>query len=405
MPTNDIKPFAAAGGANVLTQAEYIALAALSTGFSSGKASSKEVNKAIRQATFIASVLAQFICDKSGNDVLDDGNVAGLVTKLLSAINKTSQPLDATLTALSGLVGAANKLPYFNGTDTAALTDLTSVGRDIIGKTDISAVLQYLGLVIGSNSGNLVTSGSTQPLYDSLLYAQDAKTITQRGYLANGVIGADTLLKLAAVLAKNNTKNWTLETFIAAYCGNSQEAIDSGISLGTTDGGNFTYLWKLLNNGSLIGPGGRMASEAWANALFLLQTDVKEIGYVQSDQNRPYFKDSSGLVRELQLKNSADLSQTGWRRDTSTGELIQWGVVSNVQDDTPLQVNFPSAFPHYCLSFKVSLKRNTRTSNNTAILSVWGDYNDLGSGTVVFQSNSQDADARSGDIYWEARGY
>lgn len=145
MPTNDIKPFAAAGGANVLTQAEYLALAALSTGFSSGKASSKEVNKAIRQATFIASALAQFICDKSGSDVLDDGNVAGLVTKLLSAMNKTSQPLDATLTALAGLVGAANKLPYFNGDDTATLTDLTSVGRDIIGKSAVSDVLTYLG--------------------------------------------------------------------------------------------------------------------------------------------------------------------------------------------------------------------------------------------------------------------
>ncbi|WP_353622550.1 hypothetical protein [Citrobacter sp. Cpo086] len=146
MPTNDIKPFAAAGGANVLTQAEYLALAALSTGFSSGKANSKEVNKAIRQATFAASALAQFICDKSGSDVLDDGNVAGLVTKLLSAINKTSQPLDATLTAFAGLVGAANKLPYFNGTDTAALTDLTSVGRDIIGKNAIADVLTYLGI-------------------------------------------------------------------------------------------------------------------------------------------------------------------------------------------------------------------------------------------------------------------
>ncbi|WP_334350873.1 hypothetical protein [Citrobacter portucalensis] len=154
MPTNDIKPFAAAGGANVLTQAEYLALAALSTGFSSGKASSKEVNKAIRQATFIASALAQFICDKSGSDVLDDGNVAGLVTKLLSAINKTSQPLDDTLTALAGLVGAANKLPYFNGDDTAALTDLTSVGRDIIGKSDIAAVLKYLGL--GDGTGRLL---------------------------------------------------------------------------------------------------------------------------------------------------------------------------------------------------------------------------------------------------------
>ncbi|MCX8993529.1 hypothetical protein NLN85_13600 [Citrobacter portucalensis] len=63
-----------------------------------------------------------------------------------AALPEKIQPLDATLTALAGLVGAANKLPYFNGDDTAALTDLTSVGRDIIGKSDIAAVLQYLGL-------------------------------------------------------------------------------------------------------------------------------------------------------------------------------------------------------------------------------------------------------------------
>lgn len=164
MPTNDIKPFAAAGGANVLTQAEYLALAALSTGFSSGKANSKEVNKAIRQATFIASALAQFICDKSGSDVLDDGNVAGLVTKLLSAMNKTSQPLDATLTALAGLVGAANKLPYFNGADTAALTDLTPVGRDIIGKSNVAAVLQYLGLANYADKASLANQEFSGPV-------------------------------------------------------------------------------------------------------------------------------------------------------------------------------------------------------------------------------------------------
>lgn len=63
-----------------------------------------------------------------------------------AALPEKIQPLDATLTALAGLVGAANKLPYFNSDDAAALTDLTQVGRDIIGKTDIAAVLQYLGL-------------------------------------------------------------------------------------------------------------------------------------------------------------------------------------------------------------------------------------------------------------------
>ena len=63
-----------------------------------------------------------------------------------AALPEKIQPLDATLTALASLVGAANKLPYFNGDDTAALTDLTSVGRDIIGKNAIADVLTYLGL-------------------------------------------------------------------------------------------------------------------------------------------------------------------------------------------------------------------------------------------------------------------
>lgn len=87
MSTNDFKPFAASNGANVTSQDDYEALAALSTGFSSGKASSAQVNKALRQGTVIASVLAQFIADNSGNNVLDDGDTATLADNLLLAIN------------------------------------------------------------------------------------------------------------------------------------------------------------------------------------------------------------------------------------------------------------------------------------------------------------------------------
>ncbi|MDZ8580663.1 phage tail protein, partial [Escherichia coli] len=56
------------------------------------------------------------------------------------------QPADATLTALAGLATAADKLPYFTGNDTASLTTLTNVGRDILAKTSTQAVIQYLGL-------------------------------------------------------------------------------------------------------------------------------------------------------------------------------------------------------------------------------------------------------------------
>ncbi|HAH8519206.1 TPA: phage tail protein [Escherichia coli] len=61
------------------------------------------------------------------------------------------QPADATLTALAGLATAADKLPYFTGNDTASLTTMTNVGRDILAKTSKQEVIHYLGL--GATNG------------------------------------------------------------------------------------------------------------------------------------------------------------------------------------------------------------------------------------------------------------
>ncbi|HGJ4654737.1 TPA: hypothetical protein ACJGQF_004494 [Salmonella enterica subsp. enterica serovar Saintpaul] len=146
MAINNFKPFATAVNANVTSQADWESLPALLSGFMAGKASSAQVNKAIRQASFIAAALAQYTANKSGQDVLDNGDLNGFITKMSAAFGKDFQALDATLTALAGLETGANKLPYFTGTDTASQTDFTSVGRDIIGKSNIADVLTYLGL-------------------------------------------------------------------------------------------------------------------------------------------------------------------------------------------------------------------------------------------------------------------
>ncbi|EIL0976811.1 gp53-like domain-containing protein [Enterobacter roggenkampii] len=66
--------------------------------------------------------------------------------QLLAALNKLYAPLNDTLGALSSLVGGANKLPYFTAANAAALTALSSIGRDIIGKEKVADVLTYLGL-------------------------------------------------------------------------------------------------------------------------------------------------------------------------------------------------------------------------------------------------------------------
>lgn len=154
MAINNFKPFALDPNANVTSQADWEALPALLSGFTAGKASSAQVNKAIRQASFIAAALAQYTANKSGLDVLDDGDLNGFISKMGTAFGKDFQALDATLSALAGLATGANKLPYFTGNDTAAQTDLTSVGRDIIGKNTIADILTYLGL--GDGKGRLI---------------------------------------------------------------------------------------------------------------------------------------------------------------------------------------------------------------------------------------------------------
>lgn len=86
MATNNFKPFGIGNGANVTSQTDYEALAALTSGFISGKASSAQINKALRQGTVMASVLAQFISDSSNVDVLDNGDAATILKNMKSAI-------------------------------------------------------------------------------------------------------------------------------------------------------------------------------------------------------------------------------------------------------------------------------------------------------------------------------
>ncbi|EGF5356961.1 phage tail protein [Escherichia coli] len=85
MATNNFKAFALDPNANITSQADWEALPALLSGFTAGKASSAQVNKALRQATTISALVGQFIAN-SGADALDNADVNGLVTKFTNAL-------------------------------------------------------------------------------------------------------------------------------------------------------------------------------------------------------------------------------------------------------------------------------------------------------------------------------
>ncbi|MBV4367930.1 gp53-like domain-containing protein [Erwinia phyllosphaerae] len=91
MAKNDFKPFATGEGANVLSQAEFEALDAVENGFQTGIARSEQLNKVWRQASTIASVVASFMADKSGSDVVDNGDIATLQATLLKALLSNSK--------------------------------------------------------------------------------------------------------------------------------------------------------------------------------------------------------------------------------------------------------------------------------------------------------------------------
>ncbi|MDW2744555.1 tail fiber protein [Atlantibacter subterraneus] len=92
MAKNEFKPFAIGAGANVTPQADWEEMPALFTGFQSGKASSAQVNKAIRQASFVASAVAQFISDTLSQDILDNGNSSDFINEFKQAIINGSLP-------------------------------------------------------------------------------------------------------------------------------------------------------------------------------------------------------------------------------------------------------------------------------------------------------------------------
>ncbi|EAS6269183.1 hypothetical protein EAT93_15090 [Salmonella enterica] len=360
MAKNDFKPFATGKGANVTSQPDWEALPALLSGFTAGKASSAQVNKALRQASFIAAALAQYTASKSGQDVLDDGDLSGFITKMSAAFGKDFQTLDATLTALAGLATGADKLPYFTGNDTAGQTDLTSVGRDIIGKASIADILTYLGLgeTINRAADALQKSQNGADIPNKPLFVQNIglkETLNPTKRVSIGNIGTGVF--------DGSTPCINIGDSDSGFIGSADGVLDiycNGAKVGYINGNGLHMLTDIHFDNARMTTNGDIFSSVWGdNWLSIWITNQLNtrgtIDWINSElairDNNINTRATIDYVNQtFARKNTGSIQDCGWILDDSTGFIMQWGTLGNSNGT----YNFPRAFPVGCFAVFVT---------------------------------------------------
>ncbi|HCP8744983.1 TPA: phage tail protein [Escherichia coli] len=136
-------------------------------------------NTQIANTAFVMAAIAALV--DSSPDALNTlnelaaalGNDPNFATTMTNAL-AGKQPKDATLTALAGLATAADRFPYFTGDDVASLATLTKVGRDILAKSTVAAVIEYLGLQETVNRAGNAVQKNGDTLSGGLTFENDS---------------------------------------------------------------------------------------------------------------------------------------------------------------------------------------------------------------------------------------
>ncbi len=165
MATNKIYPFCPTVGAdNLFDDATYLAAPGRVNGNQPGIADDRLDNKALRQATLLATVIAQFIADNQGTNVDDSLSVGSLEAMLIAALvgngfAKTGVVNTFTDQQVISKVSAPAQLNLVNSDPTPTngdiLGDLISYGNNsaLAAKSFASLASQIVSVTAGSEDG------------------------------------------------------------------------------------------------------------------------------------------------------------------------------------------------------------------------------------------------------------
>lgn len=232
MVKNNFKPFAIGPGANVMPQIDWESLPALLSGFSSGKASSAQVNKALRQATFIASALAQFVAETLEQDVLDDGDRDTFTEQIKHSVINSTLP-------------AGVPLPWPTAIPPEGWLKCNGARFDIVTYPLLAEA--YPSGVLPDLRGQFIRGWDDGRGTDSarvLLSAQQAAV----GSHVHGLKGAS-----VGHAGEHSHSGTTAEGGNHSHSGNTDDAGDHNHTGTTVAGGNHTHTYKDLFNSFATG--------------------------------------------------------------------------------------------------------------------------------------------------------
>jgi hypothetical protein len=378
MPTNEIKAFAIGDNPNVIDQATFEALPALTTGFNGGRANSNEFNKVFRQASTIAEAVAQYIVDNSGQDVLDNGQVATIVTNLVAAI---AEQIEAYQFApknnptLTGTVTVPNP-PSGDNSQKAASTKFV--------KDALAPYAPLSGPVLSNPTANQPPHNDNSSKLATTSFVVDALTngtATNTKFNSGSFSGFDAAgsgqvrMKWGnyGVILRNDGSSWyvlltpsgqpdggfnSLRPFLINLATGAVSIDASGA--GTAFGGPVTLPAPSAGDSST-----RAVNSAWVRSQGFLTgitrpqvtaalgfTPVRQDGgnVVHLGWNGAHIEATVDATDIGPLMTSSDFSSfndaVGWQKLPS-GLIIQWGFAT-VSNGT--LVNFPIAFPNRVLS-------------------------------------------------------